>query len=213
MPRRTNIGQILETHLGWSGQRLEGRRAVPDWAARLPDELLEAQPNAIVSTPVRSTAPREAELRLRRARRPTATVTCWSTPTARAMLFDGAWRAVPVPGHGYYMYIMKLHQIWWTIRSTPVYRVTDDRSSSWAVAAQFGGQRFGEMEGVMVAYGAACHLQELLTIKSDDVGHSRCTRRSSRVRTSRSRASLSRSSRCCSKNCSRCAPQRRGAIE
>lgn len=64
VPRRMNIGQILETHLGWcahSGWKVDAAKGVPDWAARLPDELLEAQPNAIVSTPVFDGA-QEAEL-------------------------------------------------------------------------------------------------------------------------------------------------------
>jgi DNA-directed RNA polymerase subunit beta len=61
--------------------------------------------------------------------------------------------------------------------------------------AQFGGQRFGEMEvWALEAYGAAYALQELLTIKSDDVRvGSRSTRRSSRARTSPNRESPSRS--------------------
>src|SRR6202012_2398113 len=52
VPRRMNIGQILETHLGWcahSGWKVAG---TPDWATHLPEELLEAEPNNIVSTPV-----------------------------------------------------------------------------------------------------------------------------------------------------------------
>jgi len=72
--------------------------------------------------------------------------------------------------------------------------------------AQFGGQRFGEMEvWALEAYGAAYALQELLTIKSDDVlAGSRCTRPSSRARTSPSRASRS-PSRSSSRRCSPCA--------
>ena len=52
VPRRMNIGQILETHLGWvakSGWKVDGS---PDWADKLPEELLEAEPETIVSTPV-----------------------------------------------------------------------------------------------------------------------------------------------------------------
>src|SRR5258707_1219070 len=64
VPRRMNIGQILETHLGWvakSGWKIDTADGVPDWASRLPDDLLAAEPDAIVSTPVFDGA-QEAEL-------------------------------------------------------------------------------------------------------------------------------------------------------
>ena len=64
VPRRMNIGQILETHLGWvakSGWKVDVAGGTPEWAAKLPDELLEAGPDTIVSTPVFDGA-REEEL-------------------------------------------------------------------------------------------------------------------------------------------------------
>jgi DNA-directed RNA polymerase beta subunit len=78
--------------------------------------------------------------------------------------------------------------------------------------AQFGGQRFGEMEvWALEAYGAAHTLQEILTVKSDDVaGRSASTRRSSRARTCRSRAFRSRST-CSSRSCSRSGSRSRWA--
>src|SRR6187399_186620 len=61
VPRRMNIGQILETHLGWAakaGWKIDGS---PEWAANLPEEMLDVAPDSIVSTPVFDGA-REAEL-------------------------------------------------------------------------------------------------------------------------------------------------------
>src|SRR6202008_1555350 len=64
VPRRMNIGQILERHLGWvakSGWKVHTAKGVPDWAGNLPEDLLHAEPDAIVSTPVFDGA-QEAEL-------------------------------------------------------------------------------------------------------------------------------------------------------
>ena len=95
-----------------------------------------------------------------------------------------------------YMYILKLlHLVDDKIhaRSTGPYSLVTQQPLGGK--AQFGGQRFGEMEvWALKAYGAAYTLQEMLTIKSDDtVGASRPTRRSSRARTSPSPTSPSRS--------------------
>lgn len=174
VPRRMNIGQILETHLGWcahSGWKVDAAKGVPDWAARLPDELLEAQPNAIVSTPVFDGA-QEAELQgLLSCTLPNRDGDVLVDADGKAMLFDGrSGEPFPYPVTGGYMYIMKLHHLVDDkihARSTGPYSMITQQPLGGK--AQFGGQRFGEMEcWAMQAYGAAYTLQELLTIKSDD---------------------------------------------
>ncbi|CKM40223.1 DNA-directed RNA polymerase subunit beta [Mycobacterium tuberculosis] len=174
VPRRMNIGQILETHLGWcahSGWKVDAAKGVPDWAARLPDELLEAQPNAIVSTPVFDGA-QEAELQgLLSCTLPNRDGDVLVDADGKAMLFDGrSGEPFPYPVTVGYMYIMKLHHLVDDkihARSTGPYSMIPQQPLGGK--AQFGGQRFGEMEcWAMQAYGAAYTLQELLTIKSDD---------------------------------------------
>lgn len=174
VPRRMNIGQILETHLGWcahSGWKVDAAKGVPDWAARLPDELLEAQPNAIVSTPVFDGA-QEAELQgLLSCTLPNRDRDVLVDADGKAMLFDGrSGEPFPYPVTVGYMYIMKLHHLVDDkihARSTGPYSMITQQPLGGK--AQFGGQRFGEMEcWAMQAYGAAYTLQELLTIKSDD---------------------------------------------
>lgn len=174
VPRRMNIGQILETHLGWcahSGWKVDAANGVPDWAARLPDELLEAQPNAIVSTPVFDGA-QEAELQgLLSCTLPNRDGDVLVDADGKAMLFDGrSGEPFPYPVTVGYMYIMKLHHLVDDkihARSTGPYSMITQQPLGGK--AQFGGQRFGEMEcWAMQAYGAAYTLQELLTIKSDD---------------------------------------------
>lgn len=174
VPRRMNIGQILETHLGWcahSGWKVDAAKGVPDWAARLPDELLEAQPNAIVSTPVFDGA-QEAELQgLLSCTLPNRDGDVLVDADGKAMLFDGrSGEPFPYRVTVGYMYIMKLHHLVDDkihARSTGPYSMITQQPLGGK--AQFGGQRFGEMEcWAMQAYGAAYTLQELLTIKSDD---------------------------------------------
>lgn len=174
VPRRMNIGQILETHLGWcahSGWKVDAAKGVPDWAARLPDELLEAQPNAIVSTPVFDGA-QEAELQgLLSCTLPNRDGDVLVDADGKAMLFDGrSGEPFPYPVTVGYMYIMKLHHLVDDkihARSTGPYSMITQQPLGGK--AQFGGQRFGEMEcWAMQAYGAAYTLQELWTIKSDD---------------------------------------------
>ena len=101
VPRRMNIGQILETHLGWvakAGWKVDGS---PDWAGSLPEELLEAEPNTIVSTPVFDGA-REAELQGLLS----STLPNRDGDDARRRGRQGEavrrpqWRTVPVPGDG-----------------------------------------------------------------------------------------------------------------
>ncbi|OBA92727.1 DNA-directed RNA polymerase subunit beta [Mycobacteriaceae bacterium 1482268.1] len=171
VPRRMNIGQILETHLGWvakAGWKVDGS---PDWAANLPQELLEAEPDSIVSTPVFDGA-REAELQgLLSSTLPNRDGDTLVDEDGKAQLFDGrSGEPFPYPVTVGYMYILKLHHLVDDkihARSTGPYSMITQQPLGGK--AQFGGQRFGEMEcWAMQAYGAAYTLQELLTIKSDD---------------------------------------------
>ncbi len=171
VPRRMNIGQILETHLGWcahSGWKVAGK---PEWAGRLPDQLLEAQAGTIVATPVFDGA-REEELQgLLSSVQPNRDGEVLVNADGKAVLYDGrSGEPFPYPVTVGFMYILKLHHLVDDkihARSTGPYSMITQQPLGGK--AQFGGQRFGEMEcWAMQAYGAAYTLQELLTIKSDD---------------------------------------------
>lgn len=171
VPRRMNIGQILETHLGWvakAGWNIEGS---PEWASNLPEDLLSAPADSIVSTPVFDGA-REAELQgLLGSTLPNRDGEVMVDADGKARLFDGrSGEPFPYPVTVGYMYILKLHHLVDDkihARSTGPYSMITQQPLGGK--AQFGGQRFGEMEcWAMQAYGAAYTLQELLTIKSDD---------------------------------------------
>jgi DNA-directed RNA polymerase subunit beta len=174
VPRRMNIGQILETHLGWvakSGWKVDVAGGTPDWAAKLPDALLEAGPETIVSTPVFDGAREEELMGLLSSVQPNRDGDVLVNHDGKAMLFDGrSGEPFPYPVTVGYMYILKLHHLVDDkihARSTGPYSMITQQPLGGK--AQFGGQRFGEMEcWAMQAYGAAYTLQELLTIKSDD---------------------------------------------
>jgi DNA-directed RNA polymerase subunit beta len=174
VPRRMNIGQILETHLGWvakSGWNIDVVGGTPEWAANLPEGLLSAEPNSIVSTPVFDGA-REGELEgLLGSTLPNRDGDVMVNAEGKSQLFDGrSGEPFPYPVTVGYMYILKLHHLVDDkihARSTGPYSMITQQPLGGK--AQFGGQRFGEMEcWAMQAYGAAYTLQELLTIKSDD---------------------------------------------
>ncbi|MDA2895141.1 DNA-directed RNA polymerase subunit beta [Mycolicibacterium sp. BiH015] len=173
VPRRMNIGQILETHLGWvakAGWNIDVA-ATPEWAANLPEEMLSAPPDSIVATPVFDGA-QEGELQgLLGATLPNRDGETMVNADGKAVLFDGrSGEPFPYPVTVGYMYILKLHHLVDDkihARSTGPYSMITQQPLGGK--AQFGGQRFGEMEcWAMQAYGAAYTLQELLTIKSDD---------------------------------------------
>jgi DNA-directed RNA polymerase subunit beta len=172
VPRRMNIGQILETHLGWiakSGWQIDGG---PDWASRLPEELYAAEPGTVVATPVFDGAQEEEITGLLSSTLPNRDGEQMVGSDGKAKLFDGrTGEPYPYPVAVGYMYIIKLlHLVDDKIhaRSTGPYSMITQQPLGGK--AQFGGQRFGEMEcWAMQAYGAAYTLQELLTIKSDDV--------------------------------------------
>ena len=172
IPGRMNFGQVLETHLGWiaaQGWKIEGN---PEWAARLPEEAFDVAPGTKVATPVFDGASEEEISGLLDSTLPTRDGVRLIDSTGKTTLFDGR-SGEPFPGQisvGY-MYILKLHHLVDDkihARSTGPYSMITQQPLGGK--AQFGGQRFGEMEvWALEAYGAAYALQELLTIKSDDI--------------------------------------------
>jgi DNA-directed RNA polymerase subunit beta len=142
VPSRMNIGQILETHLGWAMKVLGLKAATPVFDGASEDHIREA---------------------LKRAGLP---------QDGKTILYDGRTgerfdHEVTVG----YIYMLKLHHLVEDkihARSTGPYSLITQQPLGGK--AQFGGQRFGEMEvWALEAYGAANILQELLTVKSDDV--------------------------------------------
>ncbi len=193
VPSRMNVGQVLETHLGWAakglgrkiGEMLDAQRKVgeirafldriyngsgrkEDLEALTDEEILELAENlrrgVPMATPVFDGA-REDEIKgmLRLAGLP---------ENGQTILYDGRTgdpfdRPVTVG----YMYMLKLNHLVDDkvhARSTGPYSLVTQQPLGGK--AQFGGQRFGEMEvWALEAYGAAYTLQEMLTVKSDDV--------------------------------------------
>jgi DNA-directed RNA polymerase subunit beta len=156
VPSRMNIGQILETHLGWAASRGLGENG--------------GEPT-FVSTPVFSGAEVEDVNEAIEAVRTNGSADIGMGRGGKVTLYDGR-TGEPFDGRitvGY-MYILKLlHLVDDKIhaRSTGPYSLVTQQPLGGK--AQFGGQRFGEMEvWALEAYGAAHTLQELLTIKSDD---------------------------------------------
>ncbi|MGV9712182.1 DNA-directed RNA polymerase subunit beta [Gordonia sp. NPDC003424] len=175
VPRRMNIGQILETHLGWiakAGWNINVANGVPDWASRLPEDMYSAEPDTNTATPVFDGAREEELTGLLSSTLPNRDGEVMVNGDGKATLFDGrSGEPFPYPVSVGYMYIIKLHHLVDDkihARSTGPYSMITQQPLGGK--AQFGGQRFGEMEcWAMQAYGAAYTLQELLTIKSDDV--------------------------------------------
>nr|BFF15444.1 hypothetical protein GCM10025699_67470 [Microbacterium flavescens] len=172
VPGRMNFGQVLEIHLGWiaaQGWNVEG---IQEWAKNLPPEALSAAPGTKVATPVfDGAAEREIE-GLLDSTLPTRDGERLIGSSGKARLFDGrSGEPFPNPISVGYMYILKLHHLVDDkihARSTGPYSMITQQPLGGK--AQFGGQRFGEMEvWALEAYGAAYALQELLTIKSDDI--------------------------------------------
>jgi DNA-directed RNA polymerase subunit beta len=147
VPSRMNIGQILETHLGWAAHELGNTVATPVFAGATVDEIKAC---------------------LRDANLP---------EDGKTVLYDGR------NGESFdqrvtvgFIYMMKLsHLVDDKIHARSIGPYSLVTQQPLGGKAQFGGQRFGEMEvWALEAYGAAYTLQELLTVKSDDVmGRSR----------------------------------------
>jgi len=142
VPSRMNVGQVLETHLGWACSKLGLK----------------------VATPVFDGIP-EKKVRdyLKEAGLPT---------TGKSTLFDGrTGEKIDQQVVVGYIYMMKLnHLVSHKIHARAVGPYSLVTQQPLGGKAQYGGQRFGEMEvWALEAYGAAHTLQELLTVKSDDV--------------------------------------------
>jgi DNA-directed RNA polymerase subunit beta len=142
VPSRMNLGQIMETELGWAGIKLDEWYASPVFQSAT-NEMIEAKLQ-------------EAGLPL----------------NSKVALHDGlTGEPFENPVTVGYIYIMKLHHLVddkMHARSTGPYSLVTQQPLGGK--AQFGGQRLGEMEvWALEAYGAANTLQELLTIKSDDM--------------------------------------------
>ncbi|MFC0544578.1 DNA-directed RNA polymerase subunit beta [Kutzneria chonburiensis] len=171
VPRRMNIGQVLETHLGWIAKQGWSIDGDPEWASKMPEELFEVPPNTNTATPVFDGAREEEIIGLLGSTTPNRDGERMVGQNGKATLLDGrSGEPYPFPVAVGYMYILKLlHLVDDKIhaRSTGPYSMITQQPLGGK--AQFGGQRFGEMEcWAMQAYGAAYTLQELLTIKSDD---------------------------------------------
>ena len=142
VPSRMNIGQILETHLGWALSVLGYKAATPVFDGATEGQIREALAEAGL--------PEDGKVELRDGR-----------------TGEGFDRRITVGQ----IYMLKLHHLVEDkihARSTGPYSLITQQPLGGK--AQFGGQRFGEMEvWALEAYGAANILQELLTVKSDDV--------------------------------------------
>ena len=142
VPSRMNIGQILETHLGMAAKRLGLRVATPVFDGANDNDIADIL----------------AEAGMRE--------------DAKTILYDGrTGEPFDSPVTVGYMYYLKLHHLVddkMHARSTGPYSLVTQQPLGGK--AQFGGQRFGEMEvWALEAYGAAYTLQEILTVKSDDI--------------------------------------------
>jgi DNA-directed RNA polymerase subunit beta len=142
VPSRMNVGQILETHLGWAGERLGFRAITPVFDGASEETINECLSEAGL--------PRHG----------------------KARLYDGrTGEALEQETTVGFIYMLKLHHLVDDkvhARSTGPYSLITQQPLGGK--ARFGGQRFGEMEvWALEAYGAAYILQELLTVKSDDV--------------------------------------------
>jgi DNA-directed RNA polymerase subunit beta len=172
IPGRMNFGQVLETHLGWiakQGWKVEG---VAKWADAIVSEMREGKPGTKVATPIFDGASKDEIIGLLGSTLPNRDGQRLVDETGKTRLFDGrSGEPFPEPISVGYMYVLKLHHLVDDkihARSTGPYSMITQQPLGGK--AQFGGQRFGEMEvWALQAYGAAHTLQELLTIKSDDI--------------------------------------------
>jgi DNA-directed RNA polymerase subunit beta len=172
VPGRMNVGQVLELHLGWVAKQGWNVDGLPEWANRLSEQVRSVAPGTPVASPVFDGVREEEITGLLGSTIPTADGERLVDGTGKARLFDGrSGEPFPEPVSVGYMYILKLHHLVDDkihARSTGPYSMITQQPLGGK--AQFGGQRFGEMEvWALEAYGAAYALQELLTIKSDDV--------------------------------------------
>ena len=176
VPSRMNVGQVLEIHMGWIASRgwdaTAKREAGEEWANKLPEFAVKAPAHSPIATPVFDGVADDVLMGLLDSTLPNRDGVQLVGPDGKAQLFDGrSGEPFPYPISVGYMYILKLHHLVDDkihARSTGPYSMITQQPLGGK--AQFGGQRFGEMEvWALEAYGAAYALQELLTVKSDDV--------------------------------------------
>ncbi|MEX3630675.1 DNA-directed RNA polymerase subunit beta [Rothia sp. LK2492] len=171
VPGRMNIGQVLEVHTGWlakQGWKIDGN---PAWIDKLHNFPKETGPTT-VATPVFDGAGEDELFELLDHANPNRDGDRLINRSGKARLLDGrSGEPFPEPVSVGYQYILKLHHLVDDkihARSTGPYSMITQQPLGGK--AQFGGQRFGEMEvWALEAYGAAYTLQEILTVKSDDV--------------------------------------------
>ena len=165
VPSRMNLGQILETHLGWAAnegwQDFKGKSKASDGA----------KPGTLVSTPVFDGADENEIHEILRNVNPNRDGKLLVDENGKADLYDGRtgekFDSKITVGYTYILKLIHLVDEKIHARSTGPYSMITQQPLGGK--AQFGGQRFGEMEvWALEAYGASYALQELLTIKSDD---------------------------------------------
>jgi len=167
VPSRMNVGQILETHLGWVAKVLGFSAATPvfDGATESDIQELTAEANQLM-------ARRKSELKQQGQVPPADEFFVTIPNTLKTQLYDGRtgepFDQCATIG---YIYMMKLHHLVDDkihARATGPYSLITQQPLGGK--ARTGGQRFGEMEvWALEGYGAAYALQEMLTVKSDDV--------------------------------------------
>jgi DNA-directed RNA polymerase subunit beta len=173
VPSRMNVGQVLETHLGWAAANGWHFDTKPEWfeAIGWDDDKTDVEGPVRFATPVFDGC-REDELNdLLEHGRPSESGDRLVGTDGKARVIDGrSGDRIEADITVGYMYILKLHHLVDDkihARSTGPYSMITQQPLGGK--AQFGGQRFGEMEvWALEAYGASYALQELLTIKSDD---------------------------------------------
>ena len=174
VPGRMNVGQVLEMHLGWVAKTGWDVSGIDEaWAKHLKDiGAGKGEAGTNLATPVFDGAREDEVTGLLGSTLKNRDGVQLVGTSGKARLFDGrSGEPYPTPISVGYMYILKLHHLVDDkihARSTGPYSMITQQPLGGK--AQFGGQRFGEMEvWALEAYGAAYTLQELLTIKSDDV--------------------------------------------
>jgi DNA-directed RNA polymerase subunit beta len=165
VPSRMNLGQILETHLGWAADQGWSEYKGSTKAAK------GAKPGTLISTPVFDGADEEEIHEILRNVNPNRDGGLLVNENGKATLYDGRtgepFDSKITVGFTYILKLIHLVDEKIHARSTGPYSMITQQPLGGK--AQFGGQRFGEMEvWALEAYGASYALQELLTIKSDD---------------------------------------------
>jgi len=175
VPSRMNVGQILETHLGWVAKVLGFTAITPVFDGATEDDIrkLTEEANARMSSVVDSMSQRNTKYDIRNTKIPKEDEFFINIPkTLKTQLYDGR-TGEPFDQQATigYIYIMKLHHLIDDkihARATGPYSLITQQPLGGK--ARTGGQRFGEMEvWALEGYGAAYTLQEMLTVKSDDV--------------------------------------------